>query len=174
MEPIIFSVDTETTGLDPATDEILQLSIVDGSNEEIFNEYFCPSYHLAWDKAAEINHITREMVQNKPTFGERLDAINLLFERCEVFVGYNAGFDLRFLKKSGVIFPENMRVIDVQQMFMGKMAALGEWDHTRDRPKWRSLRECAEFCGYKWEGEAHNSLADAKAALACYKVLSGR
>lgn len=173
MEKIItYSVDTETTGLKSETDEILQLSIVDENGVEIFNEYFCPSYYLSWDEAEKVNHITPEMVAGKPTIRERLADINAIFARCNVIVGYNTGFDLSFLKAAGIEIPENIRVIDVQQMYMGVVADRGEWDWERNRPKWRSLKECAEFCYYEWQGEAHDSLEDARAAMACYIRLS--
>lgn len=168
---IVCSVDTETTGLHPETDEILQLSIVDENGSVIFNEYFCPSYHLAWDEAEKINHITPEMVVGKPTIKERLAEINSIFARCNTIIGYKTGFDLSFLKAAGVEIPNSVKVIDVQQMYMGIVASVGKWDWEHNRPKWRSLRECAEFCHYEWEGEAHDSLADARATMACYSIL---
>lgn len=168
---VIYSVDTETTGLKSETDEILQLSIVDEQGNVVFNEYFCPSYHLSWDEAEKINHITREMVVDKPTIKERLSEINAIFARCNAIVGYNTGFDLAFLKAAGVEIPK-VAVIDVQQMYMGFVAEFGEWDWEHNRPKWRSLKQCVEFCRYEWNGEAHDSLADARAAMACYFKLA--
>ena len=173
MEKLIFySVDTETTGLNPGSDEILQLSIVDENGNEVFNDYFCPSYHLSWDEAEKINHITREMVAGKPTIKERLSEINAIFAKCDVIIAFNAGFDLSFLKAAGIEIPKSTKVIDVQQMYMGIAALRGEWDWEHNRSKWRSLKECAEFCGYEWQGAAHDSLADAKAAMACYFKLA--
>lgn len=168
----IYSIDTETTGLKSETDEILQLSIVDENGVEVFNEYFCPSYHLAWNEAEKVNHITPEMVAGKPTIKERLADINAIFARCNAIIGYNTGFDLSFLNATGIEIPGNIRVIDVQQMYMGVVADYGEWDWDRNCPKWRSLKECAEFCHYEWQGEAHDSLEDARAAMACYHWLS--
>ena len=165
---IIYSVDTETTGLHPDTDEILQLSIVDENGGVIFNEYFCPSFHLAWDEAEKINHITPEMVVGKPTIKERLAEINSIFARCNTIIGYKTGFDLSFLKAAGVEITNSVKVIDVQQMYMGIVASSGEWDWEHNCPKWRSLKECAESCRYEWQGEAHDSLADARATMECY------
>lgn len=165
---IVCSVDVETTGLKPETDEILQLSIVDENGGVIFNEYFCPSFHLAWDEAEKVNHITPEMVVGKPTIKERLAEINLIFARCSTIIGYKTGFDLSFLKAAGVEIPNSVKVIDVQQMYMGIVAGGGKWDWEHNRPKWRSLKECAEFCRYEWQGEVHDSLADARATMECY------
>lgn len=173
MEKVItYSVDTETTGLKPETAEILQLAIVDENGVEIFNEYFCPSYHLAWNEAEKVNHITPEMVAGKPTIKERLADINAILARCNAIVGYNTGFDLSFLKDARIEIPGNIRVIDVQQMYMGVVADYGEWNWEHNCPKWRSLKECAEFCNYEWQGEAHDSLEDARSAMACYQWLS--
>ena len=50
-----FILDVETTGLDVSTDEILQLSIIDFSENILFNEYFKPVHCTSWDEAESIN-----------------------------------------------------------------------------------------------------------------------
>ena len=52
-------LDTETTGLNPSFDEILQLSIIDSNtNEVLFNDYFKPQYTVCWDEAQAVNGIS--------------------------------------------------------------------------------------------------------------------
>lgn len=164
----IYVIDTETTGLNPNEDEILQLSIVDESGCMVYNSLLRPERHTSWEKAEEINHITPEMVANAPTFKEMLPMINAIFSYCGTIIGYNTGFDLAFLQKAGVEFREEIKVIDVQAMFM---PIAGEWDWEYNRYKWQSLVKCAAYCGYKWHGNAHDSLADALATLHCYNSL---
>ena len=164
----IYVIDTETTGLSPDEDEILQLSIVDESGCMVYNSLLRPERHTSWEKAEEINHITPEMVANAPTFKEMLPMINVIFSYCGTVIGYNTGFDLAFLQKAGVEFRKDIKVIDVQAMFM---PIAGEWDWEHNRYKWQSLVKCAAYCGYKWHGNAHDSLADALATLHCYNSL---
>lgn len=67
----IIVFDTETTGLNPyGNDEILQLAIIDGNGEELFNSYIKPDLRKTWAKAAEVNGITPRMVKDSPHFDE--------------------------------------------------------------------------------------------------------
>lgn len=43
--------DTETTGLDPMRDEILQLSIIDENENVLFNDYLKPLHKAKWPDA---------------------------------------------------------------------------------------------------------------------------
>lgn len=47
----IICLDTETTGLNHYDDEILQLSIIDGSGTILFSEYVKPVRHKCWTDA---------------------------------------------------------------------------------------------------------------------------
>ena len=44
--------------------------------------------------------------------------------------------------------------------------ATGTWQHKR-----LSLANATKYFDYHWDGDAHNSLADAKATLYCYNML---
>lgn len=69
-------IDTETTGLSPLDGaEILQLSIINQDGEILFNEYFKPMFAESWEIAMQINHITPEMVAEKPHIYERMQEI---------------------------------------------------------------------------------------------------
>ena len=57
--------DTETTGLDPMRDEILQLSIIDENEDVLFNDYLKPTRKTEWPDAERINHISYMMVKDK-------------------------------------------------------------------------------------------------------------
>ena len=47
-------LDTETTGLDWKKDDLLQVSIVDGDGELVFNEYMRPLRQLSWPGAQKV------------------------------------------------------------------------------------------------------------------------
>lgn len=51
-------IDTETTGLDADTDELLQVSIIDSQGNTLFNSYIKPLFTENWDEAMAVNHIT--------------------------------------------------------------------------------------------------------------------
>ncbi len=63
-------LDGETTGLDlyrqDFPDEILQLSILDGSGQVLFHSYIRPYAHTSWPEAQAVNGISPEMVAHAP------------------------------------------------------------------------------------------------------------
>ena len=61
----IICVDIETTGLDMANDEILQISIINGRGKTLYNSYIRPEHKREWKEAEEINKIGWEAVQGK-------------------------------------------------------------------------------------------------------------
>lgn len=165
-----YVIDMETTGLDPEKDELLQLAIVDADGGAVFKCNFRPMRHTSWEEAEKINHISPEAVKHSPTVREMLPVINEIFEQCDTVIGYRTGFDLAFLENADVIFPTEMKVVDVQAIFM---PIAGEWDWDSGCYARQSLVKCAEYCGYKNFG-AHDSLADALATLHCYNTLVTR
>lgn len=66
---VIF-LDTETTGLDPETDEILQISVVNNNGEILLNSYIRPEHKTEWTAAEAINHISPQMVKNAPVISD--------------------------------------------------------------------------------------------------------
>lgn len=161
-------IDTETTGLDADTDELLQVSIIDSQGNTLFNSYIKPLFTENWDGAMAVNHITPEMVANAPNIIEVKQEINKIINSANVIVGYNILFDLEFLAAFGI---ENSKatVIDVMQDFAD---IYGEWSDKYGCNKWQKLTKCAEYYCYDWGSEtAHDSLADCKATLYCYKKI---
>ena len=64
----IICFDLETTGLDKANDEILQLSIIDGNSDVLFDSLIKPAHKKSWAGAEAINGISPAMVKTAPTF----------------------------------------------------------------------------------------------------------
>lgn len=162
---IIF--DTETTGLNPyGNDEILQIAILNGNGEELFNSYIKPDMRKTWTKAAEINGITPKMVKDAPHFDDVKEEIQNIFNNAEVIVGYNVEFDLRFVMASGIKLKKNVAIFDVMQEYA---VARGVKDGYYGDYKWCKLEQCAR--AYKYKYEAHNAVEDSKATLHCYNSL---
>ena len=161
-------LDFETTGLDFETDEILQVSIIDGNNNILMNEYCKPKFKKSWEEAQEINNISPEMVEGKKHFEYYAEKVEEILNNAEVIVIYNADFELNFLKKY------NVKVNSCIYDLMVEFAELyGEWNNYYQTFTWQKLSTCCLYYGY-YIDNAHDSLEDCKATLYCYhKVLNG-
>lgn len=112
LSDLVYTVfDTETTGLDPSQDEIIQIGaarIVNGKllHQECFEQLVDPQRAIS-AASIPIHGITRDMVEGQPTIEAVLPAFHA-FAQDTVLVGHNAAFDMRFLqlkeKATGVVF----------------------------------------------------------------------
>lgn len=165
MEENYIVIDTETTGLNAAEDELLQVSIIDNEGVVLFDSYIRPTQHTEWAEAERVNHITPEMVDNSPTIEEVMLEINNILKRYDKIVGYNVRFDADFLKHNGAEFADNTNFVDSMKIFSLYFSA----DNKRCK-----LTEAADYFCYDWSEheEAHNSLGDCYATLYVYKKLT--
>ena len=162
-------VDTETTGIYPDVDELLQVSIINQNGSVLFNEYFKPQNHIQWKDAEAINHITPEMVANCPCINERISALQAIFDSAKTIVGYNIDFDINFLLAVGIKI-KSVRYIDVMRAFA---PIYHIWDEKKQDWKSQKLTVCADYYGYDWGNtKAHNALGDCYATLFCYNKMS--
>lgn len=165
MENKYIVLDTETTGLNAAEDELLQVSIIDNEGTVLFDSYIRPTQHTEWAEAERVNHITPEMVADAPTIAEVMPEINDILKRYDKIVGYNVRFDADFLKNNGAEFADNTNFVDSMKIFSLYFSA----DNKRCK-----LTEAADYFCYDWSEhkEAHNSLGDCFATLYVYKKLT--
>jgi DNA polymerase-3 subunit epsilon len=103
--------DTETTGLDPAADEIISIGavrIVNGRllRSEIFDQLIDPRRLVPYD-SVKVHGIQPERLQGKPVIEEILPRFHRFSENT-ILVAHNAAFDMRMLQlkeaKTGVKF----------------------------------------------------------------------
>lgn len=168
----IICLDTETTGLNPDNDEILQLSIIDGNGEILFSEYIKPSHRKQWTKAERIHGIKPSDVKNCKTLLEYKDQIQEILLSADIIVGYNiVGFDLPMLFNNGIRndVKDGSVTVDVMLSFA---AIYGDYNERTYSYRWKKLKECASYYSYKSDSW-HDALDDAKATLFCFYKIYG-
>lgn len=111
------TIDTETTGLDPAGgDEILTLAMVldiEGQDSpSTVHLRVMPQHKTEWPDAERVNHISPASVAGYKPFERYLEAVQFLFDRTEKIVGWNVNFDLGFLENEGVVIPQTTKVVE--------------------------------------------------------------
>ena len=147
--------DTETTGLDPEKDRIIQLSAVrfkDMKPCETWNTYLNPGCPLS-PEAAAVNGITEDMVKDAPAIEEVTSDFLNFIGKCPV-AGYNVGFDLAFLWCSGIDLIASRRIYDAMLSAYGPFPKGSLAD--------RKLVTLAAYYGIEFR--AHDSLGDSIAA----------
>ena len=91
-------VDLETTGLNPATDEIIEISALKYINNQLvdsFSQLVNPQQPISW-QITQITGIDNTMVAHAPTIAQLLPGF-LSFVGDAVLMGYNFNFDVSFL-----------------------------------------------------------------------------
>lgn len=164
-------LDAETTGLDiygdNFPDEILQLSILDGSGQTLFNSYIKPYAHDIWPGAQTVNGISPEMVSDAPYLHEVAPQIKGILNGAVLWVGYNIiGFDRPLLEQALGHFTHNPQVYDVMLEFA---PIYGEWSEKYSDYRYQSLSVCADY--FEIQFHAHDSLEDARATLSCFQAI---
>ncbi|MDP4600795.1 MAG: exonuclease domain-containing protein [Polaribacter sp.] len=159
-KPIIF-FDLETTGVNIATDRIVEISILKvfpNGNKESKTWLVNPEIEIPAEAAA-IHGITNEKVVMEPTFKELAATVNELIADCDL-AGFNSNrFDIPLLAeelmRAGIDFDmKNRKAIDVQVIF-----------HKKEQ---RTLSAGYQFyCGKNLE-DAHSAEADTNAT---YEIL---
>jgi DNA polymerase-3 subunit epsilon len=159
-KPIVF-FDLETTGINIATDKIVEISILKvfpNGNKESKTWLVNPEMEIP-KESSEIHGITNEKVATEPTFKELAKKVNEMVLGCDL-AGFNSNrFDIPLLAeelmRAGIDFDmKNRKAIDVQVIF-----------HKKEQ---RTLGAGYQFyCGKELEG-AHGAEADTNAT---YEIL---
>lgn len=165
-------IDTETTGLNPEQDEILQLAIIDAdTGATLYNQYHRPLHHDEWPEAQAVNGITPEFVSVYEPITSDLCSyfIQQILCKAEEIIGYNTWYDLKMLESAGIITNVPQKLIrDAMKMYA---AYHGEWSETHGGYKYKSLIFAAQDLGYVWQGAAHDALGDCLATRYVYQEM---
>ena len=150
-------IDVETTGLNPSTDKIIQLTAIkyspDGTLIGTYTTYLNPEIPIP-PRITKINGITDKDVQDAPVAAKVYSQF-LSFISNLLLVGYNVTFDLRFLAAT---FGESLytrNYIDILPIVRKRMICA---DY--------KLQTVATKCGFIPKENFHNSLTDCKAVAA--------
>jgi len=161
--PLVF-FDLETTGIDVATDRIVEISylkIFPNGDEESKTIKVNPGMPIP-PKSTHIHGITDEDVKDAPPFQEIAKSIANVFEGCD-FAGYNSNkFDLpllaeEFLRADIDLDLKKRKFIDIQVIF-----------HKKEQ---RTLSAAYKFYCDKNLNDAHSAEADTRAT---YEVLEAQ
>lgn len=160
--PIIF-FDIETTGLNIATDRIVEISMIkvmpDGS-KETKTRRINPTIPIS-PEAEAIHHISNENVKDCPTFKQIAKSLAQWMQGCDI-AGYNsAKFDIPLLSeeflRAGVDFDFRKRnLVDVQNIF-----------HKMEQ---RTLVAAYKFYCHKELYQAHSAESDTTATFEVLKA----
>ena len=153
-------LDTETTGLHPRTDEILQLSIIDGNGQILLNRFYKPEAQMIWPEAQGIHGISPAAVANCPPVRAELPLIQQILDHAQEVCVYNAEFDLAFLGELGL-------KLDMEKV----RDTMREYGQAYHGTPYYKLEKAAAECGYRYR--AHDALADCFATLRVQNKIDG-
>ncbi len=162
----ILVFDTETTGLAPSRDRIVELAAVRFIGDrpvERFRSLVNPEREIP-EEARKIHGITDDMVAGAPVIGQILPAFEA-FVGSSTLVAHNLDFDLRFLFYSGsVITDTKRRYIDTLEQAQ-RLLKKPRWDDDSDDYDVED-HQLDTLCLYYriTKAKQHSALADAFAA----------
>lgn len=118
--------DTETTGLDPLSCEIIEIGavkVVGGQIIEKFQSLVKPLNTIS-EEITNINGIDNDMVANAPSI-ENVIKDFYLFAKDSVLAGYNVNFDMKFIQNAGKKFGVNFNneILDVYPLAQEKVVS---------------------------------------------------
>ncbi len=150
--------DTETTGLNPATNRIIEITLY--TDEGWYSKLLNPGVAVP-ENITGITGITTEMVADAPTFAEVAPELLRRFEG-RAAVAHNAQFDMAFLlaefKRAGVVVTNDMYAI----------CTLETERRSRGVKKNNTLTECIGRRGLKADN-AHRAEDDVRSLIELYK-----
>ena len=161
-------IDTETTGLDGSS-EIIDIAIVDGAGERLFESLVRPDGRIPPD-ATRIHGIVDGMVTGAPRWPEVYPLVERLLTGRQIIV-YNADFDYRLFNQMNARhgFPG----LDVRWECAMKQYGnwAGEWNAKYGNYRWHKLDVALGTFGYP--ATSHRALDDARACRLVVRGMAG-
>ncbi len=173
----IIVLDTETTGLDILKHEIIQLGYIIVNLSEADNsikileerEFLIAPQRIesASPEALRINGYTKDKWRGSVPFSKCVSQIRLAIESCDLMLGQNLNFDLRFIKQSFVnlnyLPPKFPNYIDTKRMAQTLVE--------RKVIKSTSMDKLCEHYKISSDGRTHTALVDCHRTLKVWQRL---
>lgn len=164
-------LDTETTGLDPRRDDVLELSVINGSGRALVKGCRYGTQLKSWPDAEAVNGIKPMMVRHLKPLSDDAPRISGLLRRASVIAGYNVFFDIGFLECHNVQMPKSVEYFDVMEAFA---EVYGEWAGWLNNGNggwlWQKLTTAGRYYKLDTQG-AHGSFKDCQLTLDVLKKI---
>ena len=159
-------LDTETTGLNPDRDELLEIAIVDELGNTLVDTLIRPK-RRQWPVAQGIHGIAPQDVKAAPRLEDVTPKLAAAVSGKRLVI-YNAAFDMGFL-------PEAVgRAAALVECCMEVFAEeYGEYSDYHGDYRWQSLDTAAHYVDHAWCGSPHRARSDAMACRAVWLYLAG-
>lgn len=156
-------IDLETTGLNPETDEVIEIAVVKKCGTVILNALIKPETKTEWPNAQKINKISPTMVQNKQTINSLTHILVPAFKNRTVYA-WNAPFDYSFmpalLKDANVICAMKEYSDYIQHTQPQNASKTGRY----------KLSDVAKELGIKIKGNPHRALTDVQTMMEVRRI----
>lgn len=157
-------LDTETTGLG-VRDEVIQVAVLDKSQQILFYSLICPAKAKVDRKAEAVHGFGDDLVGKYPSLSEFRSALSWALRGRKTVI-YNADFDRRLLLQSALanddaelerLF-EDLDCVDLMEPYAEHW---GDWSRYHGSYTWQSLANACIQQGVKVAG-AHDALGDCR------------
>lgn len=162
-ERVLF-FDLELTGV-YTHDEILSVSIVDGTGKIIMDTLVKPLHKKKWKQTEKIHGITPDMVQDAPHLDDITPAIKELFDNADEIIAYGISTDYSHIKYIYDTEEEREALHEKTRCAANEFVRF-QSEHYPDLVH-ASLSDAMERLEIAWDGVAHTSIAD---TIGCAKV----
>ena len=165
MDPSrVLFFDLELTGV-YSHDEIISISIVDGTGKLIMDTLIKPTHTKRWKRTEKIHGITPAMVQDAPTLAELTPKIKEIFANADNLIAYGVSTDYSHIKNIYATQEEQLALHDKVRCCANEFVRFTH-EHRPD-VNHAALVDAMECFGVEWEGIPHSSVAD---TLGCCHV----
>ena len=156
--------DLELTGV-YTHDEIISISIVDGTGKLVMNTLVKPTHTSKWKKTEKIHGITPEMVKDSPTLEQITPEIKRIFANADNIIAYGVSTDYSHIRH---IYETDEEKLELKSKIRCCAFEYVRYMH-ENHPELvhASLTDAMACFEIEWEGVAHSSIAD---TYGCRKV----
>ena len=165
MDPArVLFFDLELTGVYDH-DEIISISIVDGTGALIMDTLVKPEHTKRWKRTEKIHGITPDMVKDAPTLLSLTPCIKEIFAKADNLIAFGVSTDYSHIKYIYETEAERQALHDKVRCCSNEFVRFLH----EERPDvcHASLIDAMECFGISWDGIPHSSVAD---TIACARV----